>query len=398
MAEKSACGDFPENFVWGAASCPACCEGETVSDWARLSAPDGSVPDDGPRHWRRYRYDFRAMADMGLNAYRFGCDWGRLQRAPYAPFNRDDTFRYMEMLAELRSVGIEPWLVLFQNALPRWASTKGGWLNPETPHWFEDFSRRLADVTDGEVVHWITVHEPQVYALSCYAWGTFPGGCWGRLDQVRRALVNLRLGHRLAAAALRRRLPGVRAGISLPGGCLHPRRAWHPGDRLAAAGADWLLNRYGTGDFLNGRYGCDFIMLGAGGPLGVGVSDALSLSSAVSPHLPGRLRHTKAEREAPVRLRRSLAQWLRKRKPVYLTGGAENIDALKNILHACAPNGGSPAPAGFFYDPLLDQFDLEKGLAAKRGLLKVDFHSPDRRRDMRSLARDFAKVVRSRKL
>lgn len=384
---------FPEDFIWGAASCPACSEGETVSDWARLSAPDGSVPDDGPKHWRRYRYDFRAMADLGLTAYRFGLDWARLQRAPYGELDRNDGYRYLEMLAELRSLGIEPWLVLFQDALPRWAASAGGWLNPETPHWFADFVRRLADLTDGEVRHWVTVHEPAAYAMACYAWDAYPGGSWGRLDRVRAALARLNEGHALAAAAVRRRLPGAKVGVSLPGARFVPRRAWHPGDWLAAGLSDWALNRHALGGFLRGDAGCDFLMLGVGGELGVGVWDSLSLSSGVSSSLPERLRHGNGYADAR-RRSGSLWRWIRRSGlPVYLVGRGRGDSAdggLGEVLASCAG-----LASGFFYEPLLDQFDPYRGLSAGGGLLRVDFHSPDRRRDMRGLARRYGRMVRT---
>ena len=400
-AEEMGDRDFPKHFVWGAATCPACCEGETVSDWAKLSAPDGSVPDDGPRHWRRYRYDFRAMADLGLGAYRFGLDWGRLQRAPYGDLSREDTFRYLEMLAELRGLGIEPWLTLFHNALPRWASRAGGRLNPEAPYWFADFARRLADVTDGEVGHWLTVHEPQMYALACYAWGAFPGGAWGRLDQARKALSALKKAHRLAAAAVRKRLPGARVGLSLPGGCFFPGRAWHPGDWLAAVASDWLLNNFGMRGFMSGDGACDFLMIGVGNELPVRAGDSLSLSAGVARQVHARMLHEGGGNVASGRRRKRLSAWLRKhRLPVYLVGAVPDAEqgGLDELLSAYAGMAGPGAASGFFYEPLLDQFDVHRGLTAGHGLLRVDFHGQERRRDIRQFARRFGRVARTGRL
>lgn len=387
--------DFPEGFVWGAATCPPCCEGETVSDWGKMSAPDGSVPDDGPRHWRRYRYDYKVMADLGLRAYRFGIDWGRLQREPNAPLNRDDTYRYMEMLAELRSLGIEPWVVLFQHALPRWATAGGGWLNREMPYWFADFARRLADATDGEVRHWVTVHEPQFYALPCYAWDAYPGGAWGRLDQARSAVRGLAEGHRHAAAAIRRRLPEAKIGLSLPGGCFFPQRGWHPGDRLAAGVSDWMLNRYGLGRFLRaGR--CDFLMLRVGSELRVRAGDSLSLGAGVSPSLPARMRHEGGKGEFRSGRNRSARSWQRRtRVPLYLVGNGDDSQPDGGLRELLAAYAGTGAVSGFFHDPLLDQFDLAKGLSAGGGLLQVDFHGHDRRRELRGFAKRFARMVKT---
>lgn len=384
---------YPDNFIWGAASTPACCEGETVSDWGRLSAPDGSVPDDGPKHWRRYRFDFRAMADIGLTAYRFGCDWARLQRGPYEPFVRDDLFRYLEMLAELRSRRIEPWLVLFQNALPRWATKAGGWLHEDTPYWFADYARRLADATDGEVRHWITVHEPQLYAFGCHGWGVLPGGSWGRLDRVRTVLKNLVLGHTLAMKELRQRLPECKVGVALSGGGFSPKRKWHPCDRAAATVTEWCLNGYGRRRFLRAGDGCDFVMLRTGNEIGIRAREGLSMSSLVSMKVAERMHSPgKDAVDAKTRcmqLRRRISTC---RVPVYLTGGVEEENGnLESLLSVCKDN---PDAAGFFYEPLLDQFDLLNGLGRRRGLLSVDFHSSDRRREPRDLARRFSRLIR----
>lgn len=54
--------------------------------------------------------------------------------------------------------------------------------------------------------------------------------------------------------------------------------------------------------------------------------------------------------------------------------------------------------SGFFYDSLLDQFDLEKGLTAGRGLLRVDFHGQERRRKYRDGAIAYGKIVKSGRL
>lgn len=390
--------DFPEDFVWGAATRPSCCEGETVSDWGKLSAPDGSVPDDGPRHWRRYRYDFRVMADLGLKAYRFGIDWSRLQRGPNQPLNRDDAFRYMEMLAELRSLGIEPWVTVFDHALPRWASSAGGWLNRETPHWFADFARRLADATDGEVLRWIPVCEPQLYALACYAWAAYPGGEWGRLDKARAALRALASGHRLAAAAIRKRLPNAKIGLSLPGGCFFPKRGWHPGDRIAAGVADWMLNRYGLRRFVR-KDECDFLMLRTGSELRLGALDALSLESGIAATLPARMRYEGGRGDFAAHRTRSARRWGRRTGlPVYLVGRGDGGLPDGGLDELLAGYAGSGTVAGFFHDPLLDQFEPAKGLAAGGGLLRVDFYSRDRRRELRGFARRLARIARTGRL
>lgn len=69
--------EFPENFIWGAATAPHQIEGNnTASDWwAREHSPrtDVSEPSgDAADSYNRYREDIRLLADSGLTMYRFG--------------------------------------------------------------------------------------------------------------------------------------------------------------------------------------------------------------------------------------------------------------------------------------------------------------------------------------
>ncbi|MDR0362680.1 MAG: family 1 glycosylhydrolase [Planctomycetota bacterium] len=399
---QSATSRFPADFVWGAQSDPVFSEGETVSDWAGFAGPDGSVPDDGPRHWRRYRYDFRSLSNLGFNAYRFGLDWARLQRKPYAPFSREERYRYLEMLAELRSLGIEPWLTLHHHALPRWAASRGGWLNPELPRQFADYAARVADLTDGEVVNWVTIHEPQFYAWSSRIWGLFPGSDWGRFGLAHKTLLHLRDAHRLAAAAVRRRLENARIGVSLPGGGYLPERAWHPGDRLVARLAGWLVNRARIGPFLGGS---DFLMIGMRVVHRLRAGNTLSLTTGLAPRFAHRVHEGGEAAEKNRDARRSVIRKWRSRfsGQIYLVGStppdAADDPGLPGTVRDClalasGETGRALGIAGFFYAPLLDQFSPIRGLAGGSGLLEVDFRDPGRRREVRGFAKTLAEVIR----
>ena len=189
---------LPDDFILGTATSPIQVEGEIFSDWSDFVARDGSRPNNGPNHWRRYRFDFRCMADMNLKAYRLGFEWARLQRGPRADFDREVMFRYLEMLAELRGYGVQPFLSLFNFSSPMWLAKKGGWLADDAPDLFADFVDRVAIMTDGEVKHWVTMHEPMLYSLMAYVMGEFPPRCGGSRKQCLRALGNPQRGHALA--------------------------------------------------------------------------------------------------------------------------------------------------------------------------------------------------------
>lgn len=387
---------FPEGFLWGAASSPTQVEGETVNEWADTLAKDNFHPDNGPSQWRRYRFDFKTMSGMGVKAYRFGFDWGRLQKAPGEPFDRDTILRYLEMLAELRSFGITPWLTLFHHALPRWAAQIGGWLNPKLPGLYAEYAQRIADITDGEVLHWITIHEPAIYAFSAYAWGLFPPRHRSRFDQVRQALLNMAEGHRLAAEKIKARLPASKVGLAIRTAGAVPTRTWHPGDRLAAWASRWGLENWGTWRFIKEH--CDFLALRVSPDRPVRAS--LSIAGGLKPHTV-----TREVETFDTYLERVNRMTRMARLPVYVydsPNGGDDEAKCKGLAARLAACHRAIAKGmdvrGFFHDPFLDCFDWVDGLSRPHGLLRVDFSGKDRRREHTPASRMFSQIAKTNQI
>jgi beta-glucosidase len=88
--------------------------------------------------------------------------------------------------------------------------------------------------------------------------------------------------------------------------------------------------------------------------------------------------------------------------PVYVTenGVATTDEALRTRylqehLRAChAAIAGGTDVRGFFYWSLLDNFEFGEGLAKRFGLLSVNYVDPNRRRELRPAAREYAEIVR----
>jgi len=397
---------FPEGFAWGSGTCPTQVEGEITNDWVGYRAADRHSPGDGPNHWRRYRYDFRCMSSMNLNAYRMGFDWGRIQPGPLQEFDREPFLRYMEMLAELRGYGIEPYLTLFHAACPRWLQEEGGWLNPQAPDYFEDFAQRIAQNTDGEILHYITIDEPVVYALNAYVFGQFPPFKRNRFDLFLIALRHLRKGHARAARVLHAIQPEARIGIAKHARSFEPLRKWHPLDQLSSRLADRVLNQWGLGKFLRhrGESLCDFLMVNYEGRLRFhNFTPFAPRSDYTDKELSavGAICDDKWEM-APQILPRILKD-LGKRTglPLVVTGGISTpneslrIRLLKQHLKACydAIDYGADV-RGFFYWPLIDSFDWRDGYKYQSGLVSVNFNSPERRRDIRRTGCVYREIAR----
>src|SRR4030095_16470697 len=81
--------EFPEKFLWGAATSAYQVEGSPLADgagpsiWQRFShtpnlVQDGDTGDVACDHYRRYRDDVKLMRELGLTAYRFSISWSRI--------------------------------------------------------------------------------------------------------------------------------------------------------------------------------------------------------------------------------------------------------------------------------------------------------------------------------
>src|SRR3954468_18525038 len=76
---------FPEGFLWEASTSPHQTEGNNPNSdwWARETLMPGMQPSsDACDSYHRYGEDMRLLADSGLNAYRFGSEWARIEPRP----------------------------------------------------------------------------------------------------------------------------------------------------------------------------------------------------------------------------------------------------------------------------------------------------------------------------
>ena len=67
------------------------------------------------------------------------------------------------MVDSLLERGITPYITLFHWDLPYELYLKGGWLNPDMPEWFAEYTLAVMNRLSDRVDHWITQNEPQCY-------------------------------------------------------------------------------------------------------------------------------------------------------------------------------------------------------------------------------------------
>ncbi|MCR4427339.1 MAG: glycoside hydrolase family 1 protein [Firmicutes bacterium] len=188
---------FPEGFLWGAATAGHQIEGNnTASDWWAWEPgkiQDGSTSGLACDSWNRWEEDFDLMRSMGLNAYRMGIEWSRVEPRP-GEWDDAAFDRYEQMMKGLESRGIAVCLTLYHWVLPKWVADMGGWENPATVDRFAAFCGQVVARLGQYPALWCTLNEPMVYVLFSYITGHFPPEKRS-LRAARIVLRHLLLGH-----------------------------------------------------------------------------------------------------------------------------------------------------------------------------------------------------------
>jgi beta-glucosidase len=136
---------------------------------------DGSSPARATDHWWRWREDAALMRDMGFKICRLGIEWARIESAP-GVFNADALEHYRQEIRLLKSYGIQTLLTLHHFTNPLWFENLGGFAKVENIRHFLRFVEKSVSFFGGDVNEYLTINEPNVYALFGYFYGTWPPG------------------------------------------------------------------------------------------------------------------------------------------------------------------------------------------------------------------------------
>jgi beta-glucosidase len=204
---------FPPGFRFGAATAAHQVEGGlTANNWARwegATRPDGSPTIAGGDrvgracdHWERFEDDLALLVELGLDTYRFSVEWSRLEPEPGRV---DDAAlaRYRSWCVQLRAAGIEPMVTLHHFTEPTWFTDRGGFESPESPATFASFVERVVPALADQVDRWVTINEPNVFAVLGWLYGEFPPGVTD-LRRTARVLRNVLEAHARAYEVIHR--------------------------------------------------------------------------------------------------------------------------------------------------------------------------------------------------
>ncbi len=152
------------------------------TDWD-IYAEEGHIPPRGDiatLSWTRFDKDIAALKKLGVNHYRFGIEWGRVEPRP-GVFNEAAIRQYVTMARKLRAAGIEPVVTLWHFTFPDWLySTKdkahSNFLHPDVETAWHTYVTKMVGALSPHVRVYVPQNEPNGDLYIGYFGGHWPPG------------------------------------------------------------------------------------------------------------------------------------------------------------------------------------------------------------------------------
>lgn len=163
-----------EPFWWGTSTAPFQNEDRGyprgskwyyLTDWDRFAEEGGAPPrgDDGVFSWSEFDKDLAALKMLGVNHFRFGVEWARIEPKK-GQINERALRQYGEMARRVRAAGMEPLLTLWHFTFPDWLypkdKSKANFLNPDVQEAWKAHVRRVVKATKSDVRIYVPQNEP----------------------------------------------------------------------------------------------------------------------------------------------------------------------------------------------------------------------------------------------
>jgi len=184
----------PSEFFFGVANAPYLCEGgyntpEGPKNNYGVLEESGRIERSGEstRFWTTYREHIALAASLGLNAFRMGLEWARIQPTrsyepgdppPWDEFALD---RYAEIVRTVIDSGMQPIITLHHFAFPAWLG-RHLWLNDQASDMLVDYEIRVVDAINARLGaagsdlmrHFLVYNEPNQVPLQLFMRNLFP--------------------------------------------------------------------------------------------------------------------------------------------------------------------------------------------------------------------------------
>jgi len=250
---------FPRGFLWGTATAAHQVEGENRNnDWWAWEEEPGHIA-QGQRSGKacdwwggRWREDLDRAAADGHNAHRLSVEWSRIEPTS-AVWDESALQAYREIVKGALDRGLMPAVTLHHFSNPLWIAEQGGWLNPAIIPRFERYVRKVVEALRDLVGLWVTINEPNLYAILAYVMGAFPPG--GKdVAKAIQAAKNLILAHAAAYHAIHEMQPSSLVGLAHHYRAFWPANPRNPLDRWAARSRWRITNNLVPRALADGRF------------------------------------------------------------------------------------------------------------------------------------------------
>lgn len=152
----------PADFRWGVATSGYQAEGHAPpSNWSAYAEHHEPYL-NSVDFFHRYAEDIANAAGLGVDTFRFGIEWARVEPEP-GVIDPEALAFYDDVVAEIRSHGMRPMITLSHWVHPAWFTDQGAWSSPEAVDQFVDYATLIVSRYAGDGTTWITFNEPVIY-------------------------------------------------------------------------------------------------------------------------------------------------------------------------------------------------------------------------------------------
>lgn len=251
---------LPDNLLLGTATASTQVEGSSdPNSWLDWSAKgyikDGTTPLIAADHYNRYKEDFDLMSKMGMQIYRMGIEWSRIEKEP-GVFDQKVIEHYRNMISYLQKKDIKVLVTLHHFTNPQWFEEMGAFENEESIHLFLRFAQFVISSLQDLVDEWITFNEINVYAIHGFFFGIWPPGKKS-INAVRKVYTNMVIAHIKTYKAIHelytKKGKTVRVGLAHHYRIFKAYHWWNPLHQLSAKGFDYLFQMSLTKSCASGK-------------------------------------------------------------------------------------------------------------------------------------------------
>lgn len=402
------------DFLMGCATAATQIEGGDQNnswyDWSvKRLIKDGSSCVRADDHYRLYREDAELMQSMGLEVYRMGLEFSRIE-PQRGVFDEEAIEHYKDELRRLQEKGIRVLVTLHHFTNPLWFEEMGAFESKESVRIFTEYTEYVVRQFGDLCYEYVTINEPNVYAVNGFTFGEWPPAKKS-VSATFRVMKNMAKAH-IAAYELIHRIRGGQGytGKTMVGFANHyrvfvPYRRNHILDKAVAGifdrafqGAVTDAMAWGKFSFPFGLFSrkkgdyCDYF--------GINYYTRSAMRGFENTYLPGNPVNDLGWELYPEGIK-LLSERFYKRynKPIWITenGTCDHADAFRAQYlydHLKALSQTNAPVERYYHWTLMDNFEWLEGESARFGLVKVDYET--QKRTMRRSGEFFSEIIRNK--